>query len=269
MAKILRAIPVNAGVQAYYRKRLIKELKAMHKSVSYWVLTHYRMNEAEITGVVQDASPVKDILKAFRHSMNAWLKRWDWLASWLAPRVVGKVNGTTTRSMAEAFKAAGMTVKFDESRSMNTTVEALIAENVNLIKHRMVRPYLAEVEEIILRGVTQGSDLGHIASELHKRYEITERRAKMIARDQLDKANQAIQRTRDLSLGITEGIWVHMPGQYTSRKTHIAMHGKRFKLDGPPNERGLYDSAVKHNVLPASEPMCRCVYRAVLPDFGE
>lgn len=268
MAKILRAIPVNAGVQAYYRKRLIKELRAMHKSVSYWVLTHYRMNEAEITGVAQDASPVKDILKAFRHSMKAWLKRWDWLASWLAPRVVGKVNGTTTRSMAEAFKAAGMTVRFDPKRSLNDITAALIAENVALIKSIPDR-YFSEIEGIVTRGVSMGNDLGYIASELHKRYKITERRAKMIARDQMDKANQAIQRTRDLSLGITEGIWVHMPGQYTSRQTHIAMHGKRFKFDGPPNERGLYDSAVKHNVLPASEPMCRCVYRAVLPDFGE
>lgn len=268
MAKILRAIPVNAGVQAYYRKRLIKELKAMHKSVSYWVLTHYRMNEAEITGVAQDASPVKDILRAFRHSMEAWLKRWDWLAGWLAPRVIGKVNGTTTRSMAEAFKAAGMTVRFDPKRSLNDITAALIAENVALIKS-IPEHYFTEIEGIVTRGVSMGNDLGYIASELHKRYKITERRAKMIARDQMDKANQAIQRTRDLSLGITEGIWVHMPGQYTSRKTHIAMHGKRFRLDGPENVRGLYDSAVKHNVLPAQEPMCRCVYRAILPDFGE
>lgn len=263
MAKLLRPIHANAGINAWYRKRLIKELDAMQRSIAASLLTVYRRRESEIVG---DASPTMDIVKRFRENVRRWMKRWDTLSEWLSERFVGKAEKTTTGTLKEAFKAAGFTVKFNASKSLNTVTRALIEENVNLIKS-IPQKYLTEVEGIVLRGVSNGRDVGFIAQELGKRYEITKRRAKMIARDQTDKAFQTIQRTRDAEIGVTEGIWVHLPGRYTSRKTHIAMNGKRFKLSGP--DAGLYDSDVGHNVVPGECVNCRCVYRAIVPEFGD
>lgn len=263
MPKVLRAIQPNAGVRAWYRKRLLKELDAMQRSVAYRLEAAYRKREDEIVG---DASPARDLLAVFGASMQRWLRRWDALADWLGRRVVEKVDATTTTGMKEAFRAAGFSVKFDGTRSLNSVTQALIGENVSLIKS-IARRYLTDVEGIVTRGVSMGRDLGYISEQLGKRYAITKRRAKFIARDQTDKATQAIQRTRDEKLGITEGIWVHLPGQKTSRETHIAMNGQRFKLSGP--DAGLYDSAVGENVLPGFLPGCRCTYRRVLPEFGD
>lgn len=257
----------NAGVVAWYRKRLKKELDEMHHSVCYWLQAAYRARESEIVG---DASPTRELLDRFSELSRRWLKRWNLLSKWLGKRAVEKVEKTTTVSMKEAFKAAGFTVKFDKNRNINETTLGLIAENVNLITS-IPRHYLSEVEGIVLRGLTMGRDYAYVAEELRKRYGISERRAAMIARDQLDKATQAIQRTRDKQLGITEGIWVHMPGQYTSRETHKGKHmnGQRFKLDGP--EKGLYDPdpKVARKVLPGELICCRCSYRRVLPDYGK
>ena len=66
--------------------------------------------------------------------------------------------------------------------------------------------------------MSMGKDLGYVTESLGDRYAITRRRAAFIARDQMDKASMAIQRARDEKLGIEEGIWVHLPGQKTSRK---------------------------------------------------
>ena len=68
--------------------------------------------------------------------------------------------------------------------------------------------------------------------------------------------NQGLQRANAQSLGAKTGIWVHVPGMYSSRKTHKAMDGKRFNLD-----EGLYDEAVGKKVLPGVLPFCRCVFR--------
>lgn len=263
MPKLLRAIQPNAGVRAYYRRRLKRELEAMQRSIAYWLEAAYKAREGEI---VQDASPTNDILSRFKALQRRWLRRWNWLASWLPQRVIDRTERTTTVSMAEAFKAAGFTVKMDNSRVFNSVTQALIAENVALIKS-IPQQYLSDVEGIVTRGVSMGKDLHYITEELHKRYDITRRRAAFIARDQMDKASMSIQKARDEQLGITEGIWVHLPGQKTSRATHIAMNGKRFPLQGP--NAGLYDSAVKKNVMPAELPGCRCVYRRVLPELGE
>ena len=263
MAKILRAIQPNAGVRAYYRMRLIKELDAMQRSIVYWLKAAYRSREEEIVG---DASPANDVLAAFRENMRRWMKRWELMAGWLAPRIIARVDRTTTTSLKEAFKAAGFTVKFDNSRLMNSRTQALIAENVNLIKS-ISQHYLTQVEGIVMRGVSAGRDLGYISEALGKNYGVTKRRAAFIARDQVDKATQVIQRTHDEKLGITEGIWVHLPGMKTSRETHEAMNGQRFSLSGP--DAGLYDSDVGENVLPGFLPGCRCTYRRVLPEFGD
>lgn len=247
MAKLLRAIQPNAGVRAWYRKRLLKEIEAMQRSVAYWLESAYRQREDEIVG---DASPARDLLSVFGESMRRWMRRWDTLADWLGRRVVEKVDNSTTTSMREAFKAAGFTVKFDRTRNLNSVTEAYINWNVGLIKS-IGREYLDDVRGIVMEGVGMGRDLGYISEQLGNRYDITKRRAKLIARDQTDKATQAIRRVRDENLGITEGIWVHLPGQKTSRKTHEAMNGKRFKLN-----EGLYDSAVKRNVLPGELVAC-------------
>lgn len=260
MAKLLRAIQPNAGVRAWYRKRLLKEIEAMQRSVAYWLESAYRQREEEIVG---DASPARDLLSVFRESMRRWTRRWDTLADWLGRRVIERIDSSTTTAMKEAFKDAGFTVKFDRTRNLNSVTEAYVSWNVGLIKS-IGREYLDDVRGIVMEGVGMGRDLGYISEQLGKRYDITKRRAKLIARDQTDKATQAIRRVNDEKLGITEGIWVHLPGQKTSRKTHEAMNGKRFKLN-----EGLYDSAVKRNVLPSELPACRCVYRSVLPEFGD
>lgn len=280
MPKILRAITTNAGVVAYYRRRLDAEIKAMHKACMRYVFAAYTAER--FPELAQDAASFRrDVFAEFKAAMAQWLKRWNWLASWLAPRAVGKVNGTTTQSMAEAFKAAGYTVKFDKTRFLTDAAQAAIRDNVELITS-IPEQYLARIEQIVLEGVSRGNDLAYMTEEIRHTYEVAamheasqeardalrkaQRRAKWIARDQLDKACQAIQRERDKQLGITEGIWVHLPGQFTSRKTHIAMDGKRFKLDGP--DAGLFDSDLGRNVVPGEAILCRCTYRRILPDLG-
>lgn len=258
--KTVRAVYPNAGVRAWYRKRLFKELDEMQRSIAYWLEAAWKRRESEIVG---DASPARELMYIFSSNMRRWLGRWNRLAEWLAERFIGKVDSTTTTSMKDAFKAAGFSVKFPASRALNSVTQALIAENVSLIKS-IASQYLTDVEGIVTRGVSMGRDVGYIADELGKRYAITKRRAKMIARDQTDKATMAIQRVHDEKLGITEGVWVHLPGQKSSRETHKAMDGMKFKISD-----GIFDSAVGRKVLPSELPCCRCVYRAVLPEFGD
>ncbi len=82
--------------------------------------------------------------------------------------------------------------------------------------------------------------------------------------EQAFRAAEAIKRVEDERLGVKVGIWVHVPGKYTSRATHRAMHGKPFLLS-----EGLYDSAVGRKVLPGELVACQCEYRAFVPEFGD
>ena len=166
--------------------------------------------------------------------------------------------------MRQALKDAGFTVKMKAStRAMNDVERALLLENYNIIKS-IPQQYITEVTGLVMRSASTGRDVEFLADELHKRYEITRRRAEFIARDQSNKATEALKRVQDKELGITEGIWVHVPGKKTSRHTHQLMNGKKFVIT-----EGLYDSDVKRKVLCGELPGCQCTYRAVIPEFGD
>ena len=115
-----------------------------------------------------------------------------------------------------------------------------------------------------MRSVTAGRDVGYLTDELHKRYAVTRRRAAFIARDQANKATEAIKRVEGEKLGVRVGIWVHIPGKYTSRATHRAMNGKPFLIS-----EGMYDPAVKRKVQCGELPGCQCTYRSFIPEFGD
>lgn len=248
MAKILRAVKPNAGIQAAYRRRLQSLIDDMQRSTVWWLRAAYRKDEDRIA---QDASPARGLQKVLNRLFRYWLRRWSDEAEKIAREFIGKTQRRTTNSYQQAFKAAGFTVKMDPSRAQNDVVQALLGENVSLIKS-IPQHYFTEVTGLVQRSASMGRDVGFLVDELDKRYDITRRRAKFIARDQSNKATEAINRARDVDMGITEGIWVHIPGVKTSRHTHWKMNGKRFRL-----AEGMYDSAVKRHVLPGELPGCQ------------
>ena len=254
MPKIIRAIKPNAGIRAKYRKRLVSLLDEMQRSVVWWLRAEYRKQE---TRIAQD-SPASDLQDRLKRLFRYWTRRWKESAESFAREFVGSTRRRTEASMRQALKNAGFTVKMKAStRAMNDVERALLLENYNIIKS-IPQQYITDVTGLVMR------DVAFLTDELHKRYEITRRRAEFIARDQSNKATEALKRVQDKELGITEGIWVHVPGKKTSRHTHQMMNGEKFVI-----AEGLYDSDVKRKVLCGELPGCQCTYRAVIPEFGD
>lgn len=264
MAKLLRAVHPNAGVRAAYRRRLHRLISEMQRSTVWWLRAAYRRDEARIIpDFAQDASPARMLQKVLNRLFRYWMRRWADEAVKIATEFVTKTQKRTTSSYEQAFKAAGFAVKMDPSRARNDLVQALIAENVSLIRS-IPQHYFTEITGLVQRSVSTGRDVDFLMDELQKRYGVTRRRADLIARDQTNKATEAIKRVEDERLGVKVGIWVHIPGKYTSRATHKAMNGKPFLIS-----EGLYDSAVGRKVLPGELVACQCEYRAFVPEFGD
>jgi len=111
----------------------------------------------------------------------------------------------------------------------------------------------------VWQAVMKGSDLGQLSAGLQQKYGVAYRRAALIARDQNAKAKAVIENVRRKELGIKEAIWQHSTAGKEPRPTHVAMDGKRYKLD-----TGMYDSHEKEYVWPGQLINCRCTSRAVI-----
>jgi SPP1 gp7 family putative phage head morphogenesis protein len=251
-----RAVHANAGVAALYRKRLDALITEMHRDVQREVATAY----APPAHLAQDARPS---LKALRRQLSKFGKRWiarfDDAAPKIAEAYVRSTFKATDSAMRQALKDAGWTVKFEMTPAMREMYEATLSENIGLIRS-IPQEYLQQVQGIAMRSYTAGRDLEQMVKALKALYPKAANRAVLISRDQSNKANGVVIRTRRMELGIVEAVWMHSHAGKVPRPTHVAMDGKRFKVS-----EGMYDPAEQKTIQPGELINCRCTSRSVMP----
>ena len=273
MKRTLKPVFPPAGIEKEYEKRLKRAVREMEKSVVYWLRARYRANESKIVG----DSATSDLLKAFRKLLRQWERNFRELAETLPRWFVNKIRGYVTGNLAAQTKplrdaGLGFNLKFSYmSQKERQTFAAIVAENVNLIKS-IARESLTQVEGIVLRNIEAGHDLSQMTEELHKQFGVSERRARMIARDQTNKATNNLSRQRLLSYGINKGIWMHTASGKTYRETHALDH-TQGGMDGAEYfiDEGCYDPNpnVQDYIQPGELVNCYCVCRPLIPQLSE
>lgn len=251
----------NAGIEAVYRKRLDALIREMQKSTIYWVRASYRANPPELA---QDETPAEAMRKAIRKLSKRWLKRFDDAAPKLADWFGQAVSARSSDALRMILKDAGFSVKFTMTPAMRDVVDATVNQSVTLIKS-IPAQYFAEVEGLVMRSVQVGRDLSSLTDELQARYGVTRRRAAFIALDQNNRATAAMNRARQIEVGIDENIWVHSGGGRHPRPTHVRAGRDRIRYKV---SEGWYDPALKRHIQPGEEPNCKCVGRPVIKGFS-
>ncbi|HEV2540204.1 MAG TPA: phage minor head protein [Frateuria sp.] len=254
--KTLRPVRPNAGLQAWYRRQLDKHIREMHQSLVYWLSAEYKAQ-----GLAMDADGGATL--AMRGSLRKLAHRWQWvfdkLADSLSRRIAERVLSHADAGLRAGVKGEGFTVKFTMTTDMQNAYQAVIGEQVGLIKS-IAEQHLTEVEGLVMRSVARGRDLGTLTKELEARYGVTRRRAALIARDQNNKATSTLTAARQKALGITEGVWKHSLGGKHPRPAHLKASGTTFEL-----AKGLFLDGKW--VMPGEEINCRCTWAPVIPGF--
>lgn len=250
----LRQIRPNAGIRAWYQKRLDEAIDDMQNSVVYWLKAAYRD-----TPFAQDANPATVMRDAMRRLTQRWERHFDKMADDLAKKFADKSLKTSDASLRTAMGDMGMMVQFTMNETMRTAYQGVINENINLIRS-IPEQYLTQVETMVMQSVQRGRDLSTLTQDLQSRYGITKRRAALIARDQNNKATSVMTSARQQSLGVTHGIWRHSHAGAEPRKSHVAADGKQFEL-----AKGMYIDG--EWLLPGEAINCRCTWSPVIPGF--
>lgn len=255
---VLDAVRPSAALRVAYERKLLAPINAMASSVQYWMLSTYKANPPL---VASDARPSSRITSRMSRLTRQWIKRFDGLAEELARYFAQAASDRTDESIRQALLKARFSVKFQMSQAQKDVVDAIVQENVSLIKS-IPQQYLTSVEGAVMRSVQAGRDLASLTTQLEHAHGVTRRRAVTIALDQNNKATAYLERARQLELGITEAKWLHSAGGNTPRPTHVAFSGQRYSIkDGVTLEP---DEGV---VWPGTAIRCRCVSQAIIPGF--
>lgn len=257
----VRAIHASAAVHAWYFEELSKQIDKMQWEISVELLAIYgQIIKPELA---HDAprNPSLLLRRALRKWGGLWVSRFDDLSLDLGKKFASKSFSITQTQLRAALKDAGFTVKFAPTPGSAAAYQAVVAEQVNLIKS-IPAEYLKSVESQVWTSVMKGGDMHELSVKLRKSYGISRDRAAFIARDQNNKAKAIIEQARRQELGIVKAVWQHSAGGKVPRKTHVALSGKAYIIS-----QGAYDSDVGEYVLPGQLPNCRCTSRAVIPAF--
>lgn len=168
-------------------------------------------------------------------------------------REVGITTAAQTRAQVQAI--LGIDV-FREPATTGDVVDAFVRENVNLIKS-VRETLLTQVEGVVSRSVRSGVRNEDLRKELQERFEVSKSRARLIARDQVNKLNGQLTKARHEALGVTEYIWRNV-GDERVRPEHVAREGRRYSYDNPPADGN-----------PGQPIQCRCWAEPIIPDFEE
>lgn len=261
--KVLTAVRPNAGLQQLYRKRLECLIEAMHRSFMKWVLAAYRANEPHIAEMAADKLPADEMRDVMRELAKRWRSRFDDGSKLLARYFAQSASKRTDAQLQAILKKIGFSVDFKMTKAQRDIVAAVVNENVALIKS-IPDQYIKGVEGAVMRAVQVGGDVGGLAKELENTFGVTKRRAQFIARDQNAKATSAMNRARQIELGVQFAEWQHSGGGRHPRPSHVSAGKTRVRYDV---QKGWFDPDVKQWIFPGQLPNCKCVSRSIIENL--
>ncbi len=254
-AKALPPVRSSAAVRANYLAKIDALILELHQSLLYWITAAWR---AEPT-LAMDATAAEAIQAVFKGLGKRWLKRFDQMAPKLATYFATKAKDRADGAMQAILKESGFAVKFQATPAAMEAYQAVIGENVALIKS-IGSQHLAKVETAVMRSVATGMDMGGLAKELRDEYGLTQRRAALIARDQNFKANSVLVKQRQLELGITKARWRHSAGGRVPRPSHVKADGQVYDVSQGCLIDGEY-------IQPGEKINCGCVSQPIIEGF--
>ena len=247
----------NAGYQAKFRREIRRLIKAMR-------IDTQRELKALSGELIQDAPiTLTEIMARLR---LRWYKIFEKRAREMSRWLVETVKKRTRKDIMNQLKKIGMALEPHYTDTQDKMFSVFVEETTSLIK-TIPQKFLRTVQDEIREAAEKGDRAAikelienEFDSPLVKTTEQAERRAELIAQDQVQKVTQEYARENAKAYGATKAEWIHIPGEKSSRITHIEMDGKEFDIDV-----GLYDSDVGEYVKPAQLIYCRCTQAFIFP----
>lgn len=124
---------------------------------------------------------------------------------------------------------------------------------------KMTYRVIAPLVPLVVQWIYEGRNKDYILNQIENMADLRGKADAIVLQITL-MTNQAVQRQNMLDLGFKSARWIHVPGEFTSRKTHKNFNGQTFDLT-----EGLFDTDVQRNVFPCELWYCRCVMKGIIP----
>ncbi|CAM0034265.1 head morphogenesis [Vibrio phage K122] len=250
-------LPKAIGIS--YNAELQRMVRRIKKDIDQSIKPQVKDLEFEYT-----ADSWADVIEV---SLAALRQRWsseifNRFAERLASKFVQAVNVQNQQQFQNQYKSFGINV-YAGNQAVSDYLDATVKDNVRLIKS-IPDQYLTQVESIVLGNMRAGMRPSAINKQLQDQFGVTERRARVIARDQTSKAANGLAKKRMQSAGFEYYQWTtsedeRVRSRHRKISDKVTAYGKGiYRWDNPP----LSDKG--EPISPGTDYSCRCIARPVL-----
>lgn len=243
----------GAGAERSYLAALRRILSELHKAVRTDVLP---VAERELAQQRAASRVTADI----DSEMFDRIKHLGQALGVLANSTVERILGLEARRHTETFmRQAKSTLGIDLTavvrlEDLEDYLATAATRNAGLIRG-LTEATIQRVQTTVTNAVLNGKTASELRKELTADFQFSDRRAKVIARDQIAKTNSDLNRIRHTQAGITEYVW------RTSRDERVRPLHQR--LDNRVYKYGERTGAEQG--LPPGQPiLCRCIAQAIV-----
>ena len=280
-----KTLAVSRKTEATYRKLLQRRTKRLNKRLTSAINAKLRtlgkgiddraagrtdaladaakaLQRGAVAVIIGRADTEASDLAALRGVVRATRRSWERanpVDRTAVERVARSVEASATTRTVSAVERIARTSIGIPGGSTAQILRTWTKESVDLIK-TIDRRHFADVERVVEESLRVGRRTRDIRERIAERFDITERRAALIARDQLANLNGRITKARQEGLGIKRFRWT-TSGDDRVREEHEAIDGEVYTwASGHPTEG-----------FPGQPINCRCVAIPVFDadDLGE
>lgn len=168
-------------------------------------------------------------------------------------------NATSKRQRTQLLKQLRGVLgvdAFPPEEQLGSMLTSFRKENRNLINN-LTNSQIDDISNIVQREVRAGTRPSAIEALILKRFKVSEKKAALIARDQVNKINGQLNRMRQTNLGIDQYIWRTSRDERV-REKHLQREGQIFSWNEPPD-----------GGHPGQEVNCRCTAEPFIPELTE
>lgn len=246
---LLPAIVAPLSAEAAYLKELRRVLKVLHEAVKTDLLP---VVEADLkrANIIKDAD-------------ESWFEQLINLARALVSSSNNMVNRILNleneRHTADFISKAKKTLGIDLGAIVRAGDNEQFMINVGLRNAGLIKGLsddtIKRIQQAVMDTVIRGDTAKNLRARLVHEFEISDKRAKVIARDQISKFNADLNERRHVQAGITKYIWLTSADERV-RPLHRSLNGETYEYGKPTGaEQGL----------PPGQPiLCRCVAQAIV-----
>lgn len=238
----LQPIEERQGTVVGYRTTLRRYLRALARVTRDTVVPEFRRER----GLTVDA-PGPEWFRELREAKRQFEERTEQQMRELM-KLEAERHTETFRERARQLIGID-TRAIIRSEDIEDQLRAALSRNAALI-NSLGDDVINRVQQTIYSASANGASFRDVSKQMQSHFEITRRRADLIARDQMSKLNSDLSRTRQEQAGVEKYTW------RTSQDERVRPRHRR--LDGTVYRWG--ESTGAEGGLPPGQPVqCRCV----------